>query len=50
MKSRVVVTKVNFFVYERRQRRHRRRHQGYEDSSPDFRHGEINKTIMNIRN
>ena len=36
------MTKVKVFVYgRRRQQRHRRRRRGYDDSSPDFRHGEL---------
>ena len=38
------MTKVKVFVYGRRrrqQRRHRRRRKGYDNSSPDFRHGEL---------
>ena len=34
------MTKVKVFVYGGRQRRHRRR-RGYDNSSPDFRHGEL---------
>ena len=33
------MTKVKIFVYGRRQQRRRRR--GYDNSSPDFRHGEL---------
>ena len=35
------MTKVKVFVYGRRRHRHRRR--GYDNSSPDFRHGELKK-------
>ena len=35
-----VMTKVKVFVYGRRQQRQRR---GYDNSSPDFRHGELKK-------
>ena len=37
------MTKVKVFVYGRRrqQRRRRRRRRGYDNSSPDFRHGEL---------
>ena len=38
------MTKVKVFVYGRRQqqrRRHHRRRRGYDNSSPDFRHGEL---------
>ena len=38
------MTKVKVFVYGRRRRqqqRHRRRRRGYDNSSPDFRHGEL---------
>ena len=37
------MTKVKVFVYgrQRQQRRHRRRRLGYDNSSPDFRHGEL---------
>ena len=40
------MTKVKVFVYGRRQRRHRRRRRrrGYDNSSPDFRHGELKMT------
>ena len=42
------MTKVKVFVYGRR-RRHRRRRRGrrrrgYDNSSPDFRHGELKTT------
>ena len=36
-----VMTKVKVFVYGRRQRHRRRRRRGYDNSSPDFRHGEL---------
>ena len=40
-----VMTKVEVFVYGRRRRQRqqqgRRRRQGYDNSSPDFRHGEL---------
>ena len=36
------MTKVKVFVYGRR-RRQRRRRWGYDNSSPDFRHGELKK-------
>ena len=36
------MAKVKVFVYRRR--RHRRR-RGYDNSSPDFRHGELKSTI-----
>ena len=43
------MTKVKVFVYGRRQqRRRRRRRRGYDNSSPDFRHGEL-KTIFNFK-
>ena len=36
------MTKVKVFVYERRrQRRQRQQRRGYDNSSPDFRHGEL---------
>ena len=36
------MTKVKVFVYGRRRRhRRRRRRRGYDNSSPDFRHGEL---------
>ena len=40
------MTKVKVFVYGRRRRRQRqqqqrRRRRGYDNSSPDFRHGEL---------
>ena len=38
------MTKVKVFVYgrrRRRQQRRRRRRRGYDNSSPDFRHGEL---------
>ena len=35
------MTKVKVFVYGRRQQRRRRRRRGYDNSSPDFRHGEL---------
>ena len=38
------MTKVKVFVYGRR-RRHRRRRRGYDNSSPDFRHGELKTGI-----
>ena len=34
--------KVKVFVYGRRQQQ--QRHRGYDNSSPDFRHGELIKT------
>ena len=41
--------KVKVFVYgrrrRRRQRRRRRRRRGYDNSSPDFRHGELKMGI-----
>ena len=38
------MTKVKIFVYGRRRRQQRRR-RGYDNSSPDFRHGELIKNI-----
>ena len=35
------MTKVKVFVYGRRQRRQRQQRRGYDNSSPDFRHGEL---------
>ena len=38
------MAKVKVFVYgrrRRRQQRRRRRRRGYDNSSPDFRHGEL---------
>ena len=37
------MTKVKVFVYRRRRRQQRRhlRRRGYDNSSPDFRHGEL---------
>ena len=36
------MTKVKFFVYGRRQRRQRQQQRrGYDNSSPDFRHGDL---------
>ena len=37
------MTKVKVFIYgrRRRHRRRRRRRWGYDNSSPDFRHGEL---------
>ena len=35
------MTKVKVFVYGRRQQQRRRRRRGYDNSSPDFRHGEL---------
>ena len=44
------MTKVKVFVYGRRQqqqqRRQRQQRRGYDNSSPDFRHGEL-KIILN---
>ena len=37
------MTKVKVFVYGRRQRRQQQR-RGYDNSSPDFRHGELKIT------
>ena len=37
------MTKVKVFVYGRRQQRRR----GYDNSSPDFRHGEQMKMVFN---
>ena len=43
-----VMTKVKVFVYGRRRRQQRRR-RGYDNSSPDFRHGELKmKPTMHI--
>ena len=35
------MTKVKVFVYGRRRQQRRRRRRGYDNSSPDFRHGEL---------
>ena len=35
------MTKVKVFVYGRRRRHRRRRRRGYDNSSPNFRHGEL---------
>ena len=35
------MTKAKVFVYSRRRHRLRRRRRGYDNSSPDFRHGEL---------
>ena len=43
------MTKVKVFVYGRRQRRRQQRQQqrrGYDNSSPDFRHGELKNDIF----
>ena len=40
------MSKVKVFVYGRRQRRRRRR--GYDNSSPDFRHGELKNNSQQI--
>ena len=42
------MTKVKAFVYGRRrqQRRQRRRRRGYDNSSPDFRHGELKIVVL----
>ena len=37
------MTKVKVFVYGRRRQQRRRRRRGYDNSSPDFRHGELKK-------
>ena len=39
------MTKVKVFVYGRRRQQQRRRQQrrGYDNSSPDFRHGELKR-------
>ena len=43
------MSKVKVFVYGRRQRRRRRhRRRGYDNSSPDFRHGEL-KAIHSLK-
>ena len=45
------MTKVKVFVYGRRRhrrRRRRRRRRGYDNSSPDFRHGELKKVSAAI--
>ena len=39
------MTKVKVFVYGRRQQRRRRRRRGYDNSSPDFRHGELKNVL-----
>ena len=43
------MAKVKVFVYGRRQRRRRRR-RGYDNSFPDFRHGELKNygTMFNV--
>ena len=41
------MTKVKVFVYGRRRRRRRQR-RGYDNSSPDFRHGELKTNIDKI--
>ena len=44
------MTKVKVFVYgrrRRRQRQQRRRRRGYDNSSPDFRHGELKSITRN---
>ena len=45
------MTKVKVFVYgRRRQQRHRRRRRrGYDNSSPDFRHGELKRGITHSK-
>ena len=35
------MTKVKVFVYGRRQQQQRQQRRGYDNSSPDFRHGEL---------
>ena len=35
------MTKIKVFVYRRRRQRRHRRRRGYDNSSPDFRHGEL---------
>ena len=38
------MTKVKVFIYgrwQRRQQQQRQQRRGYDDSSPDFRHGEL---------
>ena len=40
------MTKVKVFVYGRRQQQRRRRRRGYDNSSPDFRHGELKTTTL----
>ena len=35
------MAKVKAFVYERRQRQRRQQHRGYDNSTQDFRHGEL---------
>ena len=43
------MTKVKVFVYgRRRQQRRRRRRRGYDNSSPDFRHGELTNEIWKL--
>ena len=41
------MTKVKVFVYGRRQqRRQRQQRRGYDNSSPDFRHGELKSSNL----
>ena len=45
------MTKVKVFVFGRRQQQRRRRQQqqqrrGYDNSSPDFRHGELKRAFL----
>ena len=48
------MAKVKVFVYgrrrqQRRRRRRRRRRRGYDNSSPDFRHGELKTRKLSQR-
>ena len=47
------MTKVKVFVYGRRRQQQRQQRRGYDNSSPDFRHGElkikVNLTLYSIK-
>ena len=42
------MTKVKVFVYRQQQQQQQRQRQGYDNSSPDFRHGELKIDLRNV--